>query len=400
MKLDRDVDPQTTERLQFAYDYRNRLIKVEVLNGQSWDTRAEYFYDALNRRVRVKKPLTPATDTVYLYDGWQCIEEREFDGDLQKWTPRRQYVYGAHYLDELVAKLENSSLTFYLQDSNYNVVALADDEGDVIERYSYTPYGEVTITSPTGGEQQTILNDTHLFQGQRRDPETGLYYFKNRYYSPVLGRFLQRDPAEYKDGMNLYQAFGLSSTTRIDPYGLSDYWKWSLWDIIPPVGAFHGFFAIGEAAGMSVADNLLIPLIKSSGEMEGSRQEIDVMLNKKEIPAKWSARTEEGAPGLAREVGKMATGPGTLGGGPAELLKIPKDIDDVKEIVSDVALKEAVAIAVDAAKAIGELKEHTIRRQDLTAEKSLRLQELYNRGPAPGQTFSEYEDEFKRASSD
>jgi len=66
VKLDRDVDPQTTERLQFAYDYRNRLIRVEELNGAllTWDTRAEYFYDALNRRV--KKNLTSTTDTVYL----------------------------------------------------------------------------------------------------------------------------------------------------------------------------------------------------------------------------------------------------------------------------------------------------------------------------------------------
>jgi len=101
-----------------------------------------------------------------LYDGWQCIEERNATTD----AVLRQYIYGAHYLDELVAKLEDSSLTFYLQDANYNVVALADEDGDVTERYWYEPYGKVTITAPDGGTQETILNDMLLFQGQRRDP--------------------------------------------------------------------------------------------------------------------------------------------------------------------------------------------------------------------------------------
>ena len=145
------------------------------------------------------------------------------DGELL-----RRYVYGAHYLDELVAKSESGSLTFYLQDSNYNVVALADEDAHVTERYWYEPYGEVTITDADGGTQETVLNDVLLFQGQRRDPETGLYYFRNRYYSPMLGRFAQRDPAEYKDGMSFY-AFAIGSPVDIaDPSGK---WLETLWDV-------------------------------------------------------------------------------------------------------------------------------------------------------------------------
>ena len=123
VKLDRDVDPQTTEHLQFAYDYRNRLISATSGGNEI----AEYFYDALNRRVRVKKPLTPATDTVYLYDGWQCVEEREPNLQGTAWEAKRQYVYGAHYLDELVARDDlgaSPETYFFLQDTNYNVVAL------------------------------------------------------------------------------------------------------------------------------------------------------------------------------------------------------------------------------------------------------------------------------------
>ena len=154
----------------------------------------------------------------------QRIEEREASGAA--WTVAREHVYGAHYLDELIATLEDGSLTFYLQDSNYNVVALAEDDGqggvDMRERYWYEPYGTVTFADQYGAERTSgILNATLLFQGQRRDPETGLYYFKNRYYSPELGRFLQRDPAGYSQAFSLYVAARVIVCT--DPYGLQSF---------------------------------------------------------------------------------------------------------------------------------------------------------------------------------
>ena len=64
----------------FTYDYRNRLIKVEHTTPYdhetpTWNTVVQYFYDGLN--LRVKKDLNSGNDTIYSYDGWQCIEERE-----------------------------------------------------------------------------------------------------------------------------------------------------------------------------------------------------------------------------------------------------------------------------------------------------------------------------------
>jgi RHS repeat-associated protein len=47
------------------------------------------------------------------------------------------------------------------------------------------------------GEISTLSGTTFGFTGQRYDSELGLYYFKNRYYSPTLGRFLQPDPIGY-----------------------------------------------------------------------------------------------------------------------------------------------------------------------------------------------------------
>jgi len=113
---------------------------------------------------------------------------------------------------------------YYMQDANYNVIGIVDEAGDVKERYNYAPYGDITITdagyltfseSPAG--------NTLTFQGRRLDTETGLYYYRNRYYSPALGRFMQRDLMGYVDGMNLYEFVG-GMVHLSDPLGLFLTW--------------------------------------------------------------------------------------------------------------------------------------------------------------------------------
>jgi len=66
----------------------------------------------------------------------------------------------------------------------------------------------------------SIGNDI-LFQGRRYDKETNLYYYRARYYDPIMGRFLQTDPMGYADSMNLYQGFNMNPVNFVDPMGLS-----------------------------------------------------------------------------------------------------------------------------------------------------------------------------------
>ena len=87
-----------------------------------------------------------------------------------------------------------------------NVTALVNASGTVLERYVYNPYGQVEVLdadwSSDADGKSDYANEV-LFAGYRFDTETGLYHVRHRFLHPTLGRWLQRDPIGYEDGMGL-----------------------------------------------------------------------------------------------------------------------------------------------------------------------------------------------------
>jgi len=200
--------------------------------------------------------LTTGDDTIQLYSGWQCIEEREFDALDEEWQPRRQFIYRPRYIDDLVI-FENYDTAeeewvsyYYVAKANYTIATLTDDTNEPVERYLYDAYG---VPSFNDGARQPVAERTtanpYLFQGRRFDTQTGLYYYRNRYYSPDLGRFMQRDPLGYVDGMGLYEFVGGRPIALLDAFGLS--WSDSVRRNASVAGA-----AVGGAAS-SVADSVV-----------------------------------------------------------------------------------------------------------------------------------------------
>src|SRR5207248_10499014 len=94
--------------------------------------------------------------------------------------------------------------------------------------YAYDPYGAASVLTPDWAARGASLYAWRdLFQGIRLDPATGLYYYRNREYSPTLGRFLQNDPLGFGGGdPNLYRAEGNDPAGSVDPAGLYE-WPWS-----------------------------------------------------------------------------------------------------------------------------------------------------------------------------
>jgi RHS repeat-associated protein len=96
---------------------------------------------------------------------------------------------------------------YYAQDANFNVTALVNTSGTVVERVLYDAYGKSTLYNAAWSSTQasTLYNNEVLYSGYRLDPESGLYQVRYRQYHPTLGRWLQRDPIGYHDGFNLYE---------------------------------------------------------------------------------------------------------------------------------------------------------------------------------------------------
>ncbi|MEQ8764286.1 MAG: RHS repeat-associated core domain-containing protein [Planctomycetota bacterium] len=224
------ADPGVDSERSYAYDYRNRMVEFTGQETrQSGDLRtqlrARYAYDALGRRI-AKLVLPAKTDLLpsaghgvrYFYHAWQVVEEQDAAGAAEA-----TYVYG-NYIDEVLTMQREGADSYYHADDNYNVMALSDAAGNVVERYEYQDYGAPEFLDSTGTSMPaSAVENSYLFTGRRRDAETRLYYYRTRYLDPRPGRFTARDSlGTWGDSRNCGNAVTYcanSPTASTDPNG-------------------------------------------------------------------------------------------------------------------------------------------------------------------------------------
>lgn|GEM_PF-3055577 len=113
-----------------------------------------------------------------------------------------------------VAKKIGSSYYYYLYNAHGDVTALTDSTGEIVNNYSYDPWGRII------SQTENVPNDIK-YAGEYQDSETGLIYLRNRYYDPAIGRFITEDPV--KDRLNWYAYCGNNPIRYVDPWGLIGY---------------------------------------------------------------------------------------------------------------------------------------------------------------------------------
>jgi len=96
-----------------------------------------------------------------------------------------------------------------------SVTEITDSAGTVVKTYEYKTFG--TLSTETG-----TIENPYTFTGREYDSETGLYYYRARYYDSTLGRFMQKDPIGIAGGLNQYAYVGNNPVNYVDPWGLLD----------------------------------------------------------------------------------------------------------------------------------------------------------------------------------
>ena len=100
----------------------------------------------------------------------------------------------------------------------WSVTSLVESNGSVVEVYTYDVFGKRTILNPDGTVRIGSNYDmVYGYTSRRHEDETGLMYFRARYYDLGTGEFVSRDPLEYVAGMSQYR--GYFAPGMVDPFG-------------------------------------------------------------------------------------------------------------------------------------------------------------------------------------
>jgi RHS repeat-associated protein len=192
----------------YVWDYRNRLASVLFKDALGVVTKTiDYIYDGNNQRIG--KSIDGAVTERYVIDRNQIA--LVFDG---AGVQTHRYLYGTQ-VDQVLADETASSTNWALADRLGTVTDLIDNSGVVVNHVTYDSFGRViSQTNPS-------VEFRYGYTGREADGETGLDYYRARYYDASNGLFISEDPTGFDAGDgNLTRYVGNSPVNWIDPTGL------------------------------------------------------------------------------------------------------------------------------------------------------------------------------------
>jgi RHS repeat-associated protein len=231
--FDADGNRESSSLWHYGWNGRNQLVRARTKTWasapQGWDVKFDY--DAEGRRF--KKEITRYEDgdiagqkvVYFIWDGWDLLYERHQDAQGNLLLDRK-YIWGPDIADGaaggaggllLIREKRGTTTNDYhpLFDGSGHVTGLTDSSGNLVAEYWHGPFGELI-------EAQGEMADANPFRYATKyyDTETGLYYFGHRYYDPVSGQWMNREPLGEDESLNLYSYCHNDPVNKVDVLGL------------------------------------------------------------------------------------------------------------------------------------------------------------------------------------
>ena len=204
----------TVDCTDYVWDSRNRLVQIK----QNQTTSATYSYDAENRRIQTNITSNGTTNQVsYIYAGSQSV------GEVRNQQLSHSLMTGLQ-MDEHIARIAlnqavsavTPQVKTYLTDALGSVIATAKADQSLEVGYAFSPYGQ---TQKVGVENEVAGSENSSQYTGRENDNNGLYFYRARYYDPVLKRFISEDPIGLAGGINSYSYVEGDPVSFTDPEG-------------------------------------------------------------------------------------------------------------------------------------------------------------------------------------
>jgi len=198
----------------FTYDSQNHLVSM---NGAA----VSMVYDAFGNRVA--KTVNGVTTRYLVEDDKNPTVLPQVMDELTNGVVTRTYTYGLQRISE--EQVQNGTWTpsFYLYDGGGSVRQLTNASGTVTDTYEYDAFGNLLNKIGTSPNEM-------LYRGEQYDPDLGLYYLRARYYNPLTGRFMSRDPENgdhlAPKSLQKYLYADGDPVNGIDPMGREDLFEY------------------------------------------------------------------------------------------------------------------------------------------------------------------------------
>jgi RHS repeat-associated protein len=192
----------------YTWDYRNRLTAIVSQTSMTGTVTRTVGYEYDVDDQRVKKTVDGVVENYYI-DRNQIAFVTDGSG-----VETFHYLYGLN-VDSVMAQDSSTGMLWSLADRLGSIDTLTDKDGNVVDKRTFDSFGRVlNQTNPS-------VSFRYGYTAREQDLESGLNYYRARYYDPANGRFISVDPMGFGAGdTNLYRYVGNSSTNATDPSGM------------------------------------------------------------------------------------------------------------------------------------------------------------------------------------